>query len=102
MLLMRLVPAVPFFAINIAAALLGIRFRTYVWTTLVGIIPGTGVYTWVGAGVDEIVASGGTPDLGIIFEPNILGPILGLCALAVLPIIVKKMRAKRASTSSER
>ena len=94
MLLMRLVPAVPFFAINLASALLGVRLRTYVWTTLVGIIPGTGVYTWVGAGVDEVIARGGTPDLGILYEPNILGPILGLCVLAVLPLVIKKLRGR--------
>ncbi len=95
MLLMRLVPAIPFFAINLAAALLGVRLRTYVWTTLVGIIPGSAVYTWVGAGIDEVISRGETPDLGIIFEPNILGPIIGLCALAVLPVVIKKIRGRR-------
>ena len=100
MLLMRLVPAIPFFAINLAAALLGVRMRTYVWTTLVGIIPGSGVYTWVGAGIDAVIARGETPNLGIIFEPNILGPILGLCVLAVLPVIIKKYRARASRSGS--
>ena len=94
MLLMRLVPAIPFFAINIAAALLGVRLTTYIWTTLVGIIPGSAVYTWVGAGIDDVIARGETPNLGLIFEWNILGPILGLCALAVLPIAIRKIRAR--------
>ncbi len=94
MLLMRLVPAIPFFAVNIAAALLGVRLNTYVWTTLLGIVPGSGVYTWVGAGVDEVIARGETPNLGLIFEWNILGPILGLCALAILPIAIKRIRAR--------
>lgn len=97
MLLMRLVPAMPFFAINLAAALLGVRLHVYVWTTLVGIIPGSGVYSWVGAGVDEVIARGETPNLGLIFEPNILGPILGLCVLAVLPVAIKKFRGRRSS-----
>ena len=94
MLLMRLVPAIPFFAINIAAALLGVRLTTYIWTTLVGIIPGSAVYTWVGAGIDDVIARGETPNLGLIFEWSILGPILGLCALAVLPIVIRKFRAR--------
>ena len=63
MLLMRLVPAIPFFAVNIAAALLGVRLTTYVWTTLLGIIPGSTVYTWVGAGIDDVIARGETPNL---------------------------------------
>ena len=47
-----------------------------------GIIPGAVVYTSVGAGLGAVFARGETPDLGIIFEPQILLPILGLCALA--------------------
>jgi hypothetical protein len=42
----------------------------------------------------EVFARGETPNFGIIFEPHILLPILGLCALAVLPIIIKAVRGK--------
>jgi hypothetical protein len=45
-------------------------------------MPGAVVYTSVGAGLGEVFARGETPDLGIIFEPHILLPILGLVALA--------------------
>jgi len=64
-------------------------------STFIGIIPGTTVYTSVGAGLGEVFARGETPNLGIIFEPAILLPILGLCALAVLPIIIKAVRGKK-------
>lgn len=101
MLLMRLVPVIPFFAANLAAALLGVRLTTYVWTTLVGIIPGSGVYAWVGAGVDEVVSRGETPDLGLIFDPNILGPIIGLCVLAALPVAVRKLRRRKQAAEGE-
>jgi hypothetical protein len=42
-----------------------------------------------------VFARGETPNLGIIFEPHILLPILGLCALATLPIILKAVRGKK-------
>ncbi|MDJ0857557.1 MAG: TVP38/TMEM64 family protein [Dinoroseobacter sp.] len=90
--LMRLVPAIPFFVANLLPALVGVRLDRFVFTTFFGIIPGTAVYTWVGAGLGEVFASGETPNLGIIFEPHILGPILGLSALAALPIVIKKFR----------
>lgn len=96
LLLMRLVPAVPFWFANLAPAFMGVRVSTYIWTTFAGIIPGTAVYTWVGAGLGEVFARGETPDLGIIFSPAILGPILGLCALAALPIIIKAVRGRKA------
>ena len=92
--LMRLVPAVPFFVANLLPALVGVKFRNFVFTTFFGIIPGGVVYTWVGAGLGEVFARGEDPNFGIIFEWYILGPILGLCALAVLPIAIRWVRGK--------
>jgi len=92
--IMRLVPAVPFFVANLAPAFLGVSLRNYVFTTFFGIIPGTTVFVWVGSGLGEVFAQGGTPNLGIIFEWRILGPILALSALSALPIILKKFRKK--------
>ncbi|MCY4260762.1 MAG: TVP38/TMEM64 family protein [Rhodobacteraceae bacterium] len=92
--LLRLVPAVPFFVANLLPALVGVRFRNFVLTTFFGIMPGAAVYTWVGAGLGEVFEQGETPNLGIIFEWHILGPILALCALAALPMIIKAIRKK--------
>ena len=93
--LIRLVPAVPFFVANVVPALVGVPLYRFAVTTFLGIIPGALVYTSVGAGLGEVFAAGETPDLGIIFEPHILLPILGLCALAALPIILKTIRGKK-------
>ncbi len=87
--LIRLVPAVPFFVANIIPALVGVSLYRFVVSTFFGIIPGGVVYTSVGAGLGEVFERGETPNLGIIFEPQILLPILGLCALAALPILIK-------------
>ena len=93
--LMRLVPAVPFFVANLVPAMVGVSLFQFAVTTLVGIIPGGLVYTSVGAGLGDIFARGEAPDMGVIFEPQILLPILGLCALAALPIFVKLLRKDR-------
>ena len=37
---------------------------------------------------------GGTPDLAIIFEPEILLPIIGLSLLALIPVVYKKFKGK--------
>jgi len=94
LLLMRLVPAIPFFVANLAPALVGVRLRNYVLTTFFGIMPGTVVYSWVGAGLGEVFARGERPDLGLFFEPQILGPVLALSALSALPIVIKALRKK--------
>ncbi len=93
--LIRLVPAVPFFVANLVPALVGVPAVRFVITTFLGIIPGAVVYTSVGAGLGEVFARGETPDLGVIFEPHILLPILGLCALAALPIGLKAIRGRK-------
>lgn len=94
--IIRLVPLVPFFVANLIPALVGVPLWRYVVSTFVGIIPGGLVYTSVGAGLGEVFARGETPNLGIIFEPHVLLPILGLAALAFLPVVLKLIRGKEA------
>ena len=93
--LIRLVPAVPFFVANLVPAFVQVPTYRFVISTFFGIIPGGLVYTSVGAGLGEVFARGETPNLGIIFQPEILLPILGLCALAALPILLKAVRGKK-------
>jgi uncharacterized membrane protein YdjX (TVP38/TMEM64 family) len=95
LLMMRLVPALPFFMANLIPAFVGTRVFPYIATTFLGIIPGAIVFTSVGSGLGEVFAQGKTPDLSIIFAPHVLGPILGLAALAALPMIVKAVRKGR-------
>lgn len=93
--LMRLVPAVPFFVANLLPALVGVRFFNFAFTTVLGIIPGAIVFTWIGVGLGEVFDRGENPDLSLLWEPQIIGPILGLCALAALPMIIKAIRGKK-------
>ena len=97
LLIMRLVPVVPFFVANIAPAFLGARTWTFAWTTLIGIIPGTIVYISIGAGLGEQLSRGEAPDLGVIFEWHVLGPLLGLAVLASLPLLLRGRAPKDAS-----
>ena len=90
--LIRLVPAVPFFVANLLPAFLEVPLHRFMISTFLGIIPGAVVYTSVGAGLGEVFARGESPDMGVIFEPHILLPILGLSVLAALPILLKALR----------
>ena len=94
--LLRLVPAVPFFVANLLPALVGVKFVNFLFTTALGIIPGAIVYTWIGVGLGEVFDRGENPDLSLLWEPHIIGPILGLAVLAVIPIVVKAMRRNKA------
>ena len=90
MLILRLVPVVPFFLANILPALVGVRLFNFIWTTIIGIIPGGIVFTWIGVGVGEVFDRNEYPSLELLFSPVILGPILGLVALLILPMILRR------------
>lgn len=94
LLIMRFLPILPFFLVNLIAASVGVRLRPFVITTMLGIIPASLVFTSIGAGLGDVLAAGEAPDLGIIFTPPILLPLLGLAALAALPVLVKVLRGK--------
>ena len=93
--LLRLVPVVPFFVANLVPALVGVTFRNFLITTALGIIPGGIVYTWIGVGLGGVFDRGETPDVSLLWEPFVAGPIMGLCVLAALPIVIKSIRGRR-------
>ncbi len=93
--IIRLVPAVPFFVANLIPAMVGVPLSRFVVSTFFGIIPAGVVFTSVGAGLGEVFERGESPDLGIIFEPAILLPLLGLCSLALLPVMIKALRGRK-------
>ncbi|MFC4238010.1 TVP38/TMEM64 family protein [Thalassospira xianhensis] len=100
LMVLRLVPLFPFWLVNLVPALLGVKFRSFVMGTAIGIIPGTFVYVSIGDGLGALFDQGKTPDLGIIFEPRILTPIIGLAILALIPVIYKKFRNRNVGTST--
>jgi len=57
LLFLRLVPAFPFWFVNIAPAILGVPLKTYVIATFFGIIPATFAFASAGAGLDSVIAA---------------------------------------------
>lgn len=100
LLVLRLIPIFPFWLVNLVPALVGVPVGTYIIGTVLGIIPGTIVYASLGSGVGMVLEAGRTPDLGIIFDPEILWRILALAALAMLPVAYRKIR-RRGTLSQE-
>ena len=84
----------PFWAVNIAPALLGMRSSSYVIATLIGIAPGTTVYVAVGRGFDAVLAAGKAPDLSTLGDIRIIAPLVGLGVLALIPIVAQKFFKK--------
>jgi uncharacterized membrane protein YdjX (TVP38/TMEM64 family) len=91
LLVLRLVPLFPFWLVNLVPALAGVSLSTYLLATFLGIIPGTLVYASLGNGFGSLVDK---PDLGILFRPSVLLPIVALAALALIPAWYKRRRRK--------
>ena len=84
--ILRLIPAVPFFVINMVMGLTPIRTRTYWWVSQIGMLPGTAVYVYAGSSV---------PNLATIAEKGaqgILTPQLfvAFALLGVVPLVIKR------------
>jgi uncharacterized membrane protein YdjX (TVP38/TMEM64 family) len=116
LLFLRLVPIFPFWLVNLAPALLGVGFATYVTTTFLGIIPGTFAYSLAGSGLDSVIRAqqaahqsclakmgpGGqescpyTLDPGALLTPELIAGLVALGLVALIPVAVKWYRRKRA------
>jgi uncharacterized membrane protein YdjX (TVP38/TMEM64 family) len=55
MLFLRLVPAFPFWFVNLAPAVLGVPLKTFVLGTFLGIMPATLAFASAGAGLDSVI-----------------------------------------------
>lgn len=81
---MRLVPALPFFLINILMGLTKLPALSFYWVSQLGMLPGTVVYVYAGTELRKIEG------LGSILSP---GLIAAFVALGLLPIVSKKVVA---------
>ena len=115
LLFLRLVPAFPFFVVNIAPALLGVALPTFVIATIIGIIPGTLAFAFAGSGLDSVFAAQGAAyeackagggatttchlelDLKSLVTPELLIAFGLLGLVALLPVALKHFRGPSAS-----
>ncbi|MHC4875881.1 MAG: TVP38/TMEM64 family protein [Planctomycetota bacterium] len=94
---MRLIPAFPFFVINVVMGLTSIRLSTYWWVSQVGMLPGTILIVWTGSrfpDVDTLAEKGAS---GILTWDIALAFVL----LGVFPLAVTKIMARARRTESE-
>mgnify|MGYP001427650461 FL=1 len=96
LLVLRLIPLFPFFVVNLVPAFLGVRLVTYFVATFIGITPATFVFATVGAGLDSLFDSGEEFTAAGILTPEIILALVGLAALALLPVAYKRFKSGQA------
>ncbi|OYX36755.1 MAG: hypothetical protein B7Y99_00340 [Caulobacterales bacterium 32-69-10] len=95
LLVLRLIPAVPFWLCNIAAGFVPMPVRTYLAATVLGIIPSTVIYSSIGSGLGHVFDKGEKPNLGLLTDPQVFVPLIGLCLLSVIPLVLHALKARR-------
>ena len=86
---LRLIPAVPFFVINVVMGLTPLKTSTYWWVSQVGMLPGTAVYVYAGSSFPDL-ATLAAKGAGGILTPNL---VIAFVLLGVFPIAVKRAMA---------
>ena len=85
LLTLRLAPVFPFFLVNMAMGLTNIRVIQYVVASMLGMLPGTILYVYVGSQIATI----SSPKDVVSFEI-----LAGLAALALFPFVMKYLAVK--------
>jgi uncharacterized membrane protein YdjX (TVP38/TMEM64 family) len=116
LLFLRLVPAFPFWFMNLAPALLGMKLHEFILATALGILPGTLAFSVIGSGLDHVLARQyhlylecrqAAPvevapcrfDLNpeAFATPQLIGAFVLMGIVALLPLLAKRLWKSRAS-----
>lgn len=87
---LRLIPAVPFFVINVVMGLTPLKTMTYWWVSQVGMLPGTVVYVYAGSQFPDLKTLAEQGGSGILTPQLVIAFVL----LGLFPIAVKKITAR--------
>ena len=90
MLLIRIIPAVPFFAQNLILAGLGASNKKFFYTTLLGLAPWSFIFGSIGQGLEEIFVNQTEISFSLIAQPEYLIPIGAIASIIILIILFKK------------
>ncbi len=85
--MLRLIPAMPFFVINVVMGLTSVRLRTYWWGSQIGMFPGTAVYVYAGSSVPNLATLAEKGVQGIL-SPQLL---VAFVLLGLMPLVLKKL-----------
>lgn len=84
---LRLIPAVPFFVINLVMGLTPMKTRTFWWVSQVGMLAGTAVFVWAGSSVPSLEELAKKGISGLI-TPQLFAAFV---LLGTFPLIVRKL-----------
>ncbi|WP_186455792.1 TVP38/TMEM64 family protein [Nitrospirillum pindoramense] len=91
-LVLRLLPVMPFSAINVLAAAIRMPLPVFAAGTALGAYPPQFLYALLGARLPALLAAGERPGLGLLLRPEVGGPLVALALLALAPVLIRTFR----------
>lgn len=89
LLFLRLTPFCPFWLTNLAPAMFNVPLSTFAWTTAIGIIPTSIIFTQAGEGLKSILEIQGEVTWEQIFNPEVKMALAMMALLAFLPLFAR-------------
>lgn len=90
MILIRLIPGIPFFIQNLTLAGLGSKNFKFLITTLLGLCPWAFIFSSIGEGLDKIFLNQEKINLSFLLQFKYMFPIFLIIILIILTILLKK------------
>ncbi|MGM0439506.1 MAG: TVP38/TMEM64 family protein [Chlamydiota bacterium] len=90
LLFLRMIPIFPFWLINIAPAVFDVSLKVFFWTTFLGVIPGTFVFTQTGTGIGAILESEEPLSVQALFNTDVKIALAALGVFILVPTFIKK------------
>ncbi len=87
LLTLRFIPIFPFFLINLLSGFTTVKPATFIWTTIVGILPGSFVYAYLGYAGTSLEAGES------LLTPEIIAALVMLGIISLIPVVYKKVKA---------
>jgi uncharacterized membrane protein YdjX (TVP38/TMEM64 family) len=84
--LLHLVPIFPYAVVICIPAACGVGLRTFVISAFLGLVPGTLLFAYLGAGLDDVLSAGRPIGLASFLRLDIVSAFAGLVVLALLPV----------------
>lgn len=116
LLSLRLIPVVPFWLTNLAAAFFGMGTRPFVLATQMGMLPVSFAFAFAGSGLDETMSRheklrvdclaagqgecGVDIDAGSLLTPELMIALAILAVLALVPVALRTWRGRAADEGS--
>ena len=94
LLFLRLIPVIPFFAVNMLAGLLKVNFNSYLFSTIIGIAPASFVFASFGSGADSVILNKKLPGIEIFLDIKFVLPVLIIFCLFFIRLVYRLNKSK--------